>query len=174
MRRILQTLAVTAGWILVAGAAQAQSTEWYLLLEGQTGSISSHSGTPQSGLTNQTKVLSYGQNLFRPLDGSGSPGALQFRPLRVLKLVDGSSPRIAEAIATSEAITNCVLTLYQLGAGAPTALYEMVLTDAQVIGAAGGGMGSGSGGLGGTETVSILFQSATLTHLASGQTTTIP
>jgi len=89
--------------------------------------------------------------------------------------VDGSSPRIAQALATSETISNCVITLYELPGGAPIPLYEIELIGAQLIGVTGGGdeVGASSGSLG-TETVSILFQSLKLTDFASGQSSTIP
>ena len=172
MRRAIRALVLCAGLFgsstLLAASAQAQ-TGWYLLLEGQGGPISMHSGVLTSGLTDTTEVLGYGQNFFLPLDPQGVPGQLSFRPLRILKLVDGSSPRLAEALATSETITTCKLTHYQLG-GTPTALYEITLATPQIIGVAGGSDATSVG----TETVSIAFARVTLKDVASGQTTTIP
>lgn len=175
MLRIAKGLVLVVLILLGASAAQAQSKHWYLLLEGQTGPISAHSGVLVTGLTDTTEILAYGQNFYLPLDPSGVPGSLEFRPLRVLKYVDGSSPRIAQALATSETISNCVITLYELPGGAPIPLYEIELIGAQLIGVTGGGdeVGASSGSLG-TETVSILFQSLKLTDFASGQSSTIP
>lgn len=173
MRRILRPDTLLAALILfvamtASSSAQAQS-RWMLLLEGQAGPISAHSGTVLSGLTTQTEIFSYGQNFFRPLDPQGVPGQLSFRPLRMLKDVDGSSPRLAEALANDEEITTCILTHYQLG-GTPTALYTITLTAPKIVGVAGGGDAMSVG----TETVSITFTSVKLTDEVSGQTTTIP
>ena len=169
MRRTLPIAGMAGILVLAAGVARADG--WYLDLVGQAGPISAHSGTVVVGLEATTEILSYGQNFFLPLDSMGTPGALEFRPLRVLKAVDGASPRIAQALANGETITNCVLTLYQVG-GSLTPLYEIQLITPAVIGVSGGGdSGTSNPGL---ETVSILFQSLKLTDIVSGQSTTIP
>ena len=165
--RMLRTVGLALALVLSAGVAGAD--DWYLLLDGQSGPISAHSGTVVSGLTDQTEILSYGQNFFLPLDSMGTPGPLQFRPLRVVKAVDGSSPRIAEALANGETIT-CVLTLYQLNPTTP--VYEYQLITPRIIGVSGGGATPSADP--GAETVSILFQSIKITDLVGGQTTTIP
>lgn len=172
MRTITRILVLTLGVVLLASTAQAQSRDWYLLLVGQAGPISANSGTVVTGVTDQTKILSYGQNFFRPLGSTGIPGALEFRPLRMLKEVDGSSPRIAQALANGEAITSCVLTLYEFPG--PTPIYEILLGTPQIIGVSGGGDAMSAATSKGTEIVSILFQTLKLTDVTSGQTTTIP
>ena len=175
MARSTQILALGGALLLTASAAHAQSQDWFLLLVGNAGAISENSGTTTTGLTDTTEILSYGQNFFLPLDAQGTPGPLEFRPLRVLKAVDGSSPRIAEALATGEGITTCNLTLYEYGIGAPTPLYEIQLIGARIIGVSGGGDAAlAMSGSPGNEAVSIVFQSLKLTDVGSGQTTTIP
>ena len=171
VRILLRAALVTC--LLGAGASQAQ---WYLLLAGEGGGISSNSGTVTQGVTDRTRVWSYGQNLFLPLDAQGVPGALELRPLRVVKDVDGSSPRIAKALATGEEITACSLGFYDNsgGGGALVLKYEIVLGNPTIIGAASGGTDGGGGGGFGTETVTILFESVTLTDINSGQTSEIP
>ena len=176
MRRNTWIPVLTAAVLLLASAAEAQTRDWYLLLVGQAGPISANSGTIVTGVTDQTIVLSYGQNFFLPLDSMGTPGPLEFRPLRVLKEVDGSSPRIAQALANGEQITSCVLTLYEWpgGGGSPSPVYEILLGTPKIIGVSGGGDSMTTPGGTGSEVVSILFQSLKLTDAASGQTTTIP
>jgi type VI secretion system Hcp family effector len=174
MRRSLRILVCLAAVTLAASAAEAQNRRWFLLLEGSGGPISAHSGVVTPGLTDTTEIHSYGQNFFIPIDSMGNPGQLSFRPVRVVKDVDGSSPRIAEALANGETLTTCTLTLYELaGGGGPTPLYEIILTGGRLIGVSGGGESVTANGPG-TEIVSILFQSMKITDLASGQSTTIP
>ena len=170
MRRWLPVWLAIGAIAIAADAAHAQSTTWYLQLVGNSGPISEHSGTVTQGVETQTKILSYGQNLFLPIDPQGVPGALEFRPLRLLKETDGSTPRIAQALALGEAITECVLTLYQFPG--TIQLYEIELGTPQIVGLSGGG--DAQDGTAGAETVSILFQSLTLTDHGNGQTTTIP
>jgi type VI secretion system Hcp family effector len=175
MRRASRTLTLVAALLVSASAAQAQNRDWYLYLEGSGGAISPLSGTVITGLTNETKILSYGQNFYLPLDAQGVPGALQFRPLRLLKEVDGASPRLAQALANSETILTCTLTLYDYGMGPLAPLYEIQLIGAQLIGVSSGGdTNLAMSGSAGTETVSIAFASVKQTDVASGQSTTIP
>ncbi len=170
MLRTVRTLALVVALLALASSPSRADT-WYMLLEGDNlGSISSFSGTVQQGVTDQTELLAVGQNLFLPLDAQGTPGALELRPIRVVKYVDGSSPLLAKAVATSEPITNCVLTRYTTG-GTFTAVYSIELTGAQVIGVS---MGSGDGQSLDTEVVTILYTGATITDIAGGQMAEIP
>jgi type VI protein secretion system component Hcp len=154
--------------MVVASSAQAEP-RWFLLLEGAV-EISAASGTTAQGFENWTEILSYGQNFFLPLDAQGTPGSLEFRPLRVVKAVDGASPLIAQSLAAGEVLKTCTLTLNDSAPG-PGEIYKIELDQAQLIGVSGGD--DGSSGTAGTEVVSILFGRVTLSY-AGGPPITIP
>lgn len=168
----LAALALALG-LFAASAAQAIPTKYYLLLEGSGGPISALSGTLTAGLTNQTEVLSYGQNFVIPVDpGDGSLGAFSLRPFKIVKAVDGSSPRLAQAMAAQETMSSCTLTLYDLAGGTPTALYRLDFTDAQIVSITSGGAGSAAGGA--SETVGLVYKSVEITDIIAGTSATVP
>jgi type VI secretion system Hcp family effector len=125
-------LALTMG--IVLGPAWANAQDCYAFIVGNGGDpISALSGTTVSGHANDTKIIAFGFNAFRPVDGSLNPGALEAQPLRIAKFFDGSSPRLLDAFGGAEVLDSMVVSCEQ-GGGSPTEFSRITLTGATVVG----------------------------------------
>jgi type VI secretion system secreted protein Hcp len=124
------------------------------------------------GRENGIDVLDFGWGMSSPRDaGSGLPtGRIQIHALRITKLVDRTSPILANSMAINEKMTNVVIKFYRTSPMGTTENYMTYtltnanMSDITVIGEKNGTL---------REVVTFTFQRMQITEPANGISSTI-
>lgn len=126
-RSFAGALAVAAAVLLGATPAQAATTDYFLKIEGIQGESTSdkHKG--------EIDIESYSWGVAVPVQAGTRPGAGRalFESLNLSKLIDISSPKLAQAVATGQHFATVVLTGEKSGEQ-PHTFLEIRLEDALV------------------------------------------
>jgi type VI secretion system secreted protein Hcp len=129
----------------------------FLTIEGENqGEITSD--VTIAGREGMIKILSYSHQIISPRDAaSGLPtGKRQHFPLKIVKLIDKTSPLLMNILVFNENIIKFELRFYQNSTGTDTNYYTIELTNAQIAGISNSGSSMGN-----TEVVSFTYQKIT-------------
>jgi type VI secretion system secreted protein Hcp len=168
---IVRVLAVSAA--LSAPSVTQAALNAYMTIEGDIqGTI--EGDVTLTGRQNMIEVVSVGYNVSAPIDTStGLPtGKRQHRPVRILKSVDKSSPKLFFALTSNENLNPVVIRFWRPNnSGQEVHFYTIELIDARVVSISPSHSSVGSGAIEPVrEAVSLVFGRIIITDEINGIT----
>ena len=128
------------GLLLVLAVAVMPAVSWaalpaFMTLTGETQGVIQGSVT-QAGREDSIEVIGFGHNVSQVLDAaSGLPsGKRQHRPIRIVKEIDKSSPKLLTALTNNENLTECAIRFWRpTGTGQEEQYYTVELVNAKIV-----------------------------------------
>lgn len=137
MKMIQTLLRILALSVVFAAPSVSQAAlNAYMFVEGDVQGVIEGDAT-QTGRENMIEVVSVGYNVSQTIDAaSGLPsGKRQHRPVRILKAVDKSSPKLFLALTNGENLKDVIIRFWRPDnqSGAEQHYYTIQLINASVI-----------------------------------------
>lgn len=129
-----------AGLLLIVAIAAMPAVSWaalnaYMKLTGETQGVIQGSVT-QAGREDSILVIGMGHTVSAPYDAAtGLPtGKRQHRPIRIVKEIDKSSPKLFTALTNNENLTDVAIRFWRPGgSGQEVQYYTIELINAKIV-----------------------------------------
>jgi len=129
-----------SGLLLIFAILAMPAVSWaalpaFMTLTGETQGVIQGSVT-QTGREDSIEVIGFGHNVSAVFDASsGLPsGKRQHRPVRIVKNIDLSSPKLFTALTTNENLTDVTIRFWQpVSSGEEEQFYTVQLVNAKIV-----------------------------------------
>jgi len=128
----------------------------------------------QKGREGQIEVNGFGHSIIVPTDPATgmATGKISHRPVKIVKPIDKSTPKLSGAMATNENLTSVIIRFWKPGlTGSEVQYYTVTLTNAHIVSVAPST--SDDSTMLDQEIVSFVYQSIKLTYTDGGIETII-